>query len=525
MTLAPESIERVSENTSGFGVLARSGGLACVLLSALLFVFNTRHGIGVLPDSTRYMNIGPTPYDAPGYPWVLESVMAFGLARDSAARLIGLAFACANTALIWQLLVRTTPGYSYALAGTLLIVLSPVFVYFHATAMSEPLFIFLILVSLVCLHRYGRGHGRIWIVGCGLAIGAAALTRFTAPPLAVAVAAAVLLDPRQRLARRMVDAAIVCILSGGMFFVWLIVSEMMVGRATGRALAFEGNLGAANWLVSLAAANTMLLPSQIPAMVRNGVLVLVLVATIYVVARYAMRFVQNQPAERSGKAGLLPLALGIFLPLYLAFFWLATQIEANLFLNGRYSLPVFVTTVLAATMAVPALSPGHGRIFQRILTLFVLVVLAAHAVRTADETHGNYRKGIGYAALAWTNSPVMRAVSRLPATAEIYSNGPDAVGYVAGRPAKFIPLRWMPRTGKDNPANPYGKQIETLRARLAAGDCYVVLLDRVDWRAYTDSEENLKNALGLKLVVSLPDGRIYAGETAKSEGVENGPGA
>src|SRR3546814_15937285 len=40
-----------------------TGGIACVLVSSFLFLLGTRYGIGILPDSTRYMSINDKPFD------------------------------------------------------------------------------------------------------------------------------------------------------------------------------------------------------------------------------------------------------------------------------------------------------------------------------------------------------------------------------------------------------------------------------------------------------------------------------
>src|SRR3546814_1075824 len=56
---------------------------------------------------------------------------------------------CALPILIWYLLARATNRYAYAAIGSAIINLSPQFVYLHSLAMSEPLFIFAILVTLL----------------------------------------------------------------------------------------------------------------------------------------------------------------------------------------------------------------------------------------------------------------------------------------------------------------------------------------------------------------------------------------
>src|SRR3546814_15470938 len=59
-----------------------TGGIACVLVSSFLFLLGTRYGIGILPDSTRYMSINDKPFDAPLYPWMLMVLAATGISIE-----------------------------------------------------------------------------------------------------------------------------------------------------------------------------------------------------------------------------------------------------------------------------------------------------------------------------------------------------------------------------------------------------------------------------------------------------------
>src|SRR3546814_201208 len=75
-------------------------GIAFAALAALIFILNTPQGIGILPDSTRYMLYGPEGFDAPLYSWLLSAVTLVTANMSRSAWIIGLPLACANA---WQI--------------------------------------------------------------------------------------------------------------------------------------------------------------------------------------------------------------------------------------------------------------------------------------------------------------------------------------------------------------------------------------------------------------------------------------
>jgi hypothetical protein len=483
-------------------------GMGFAMLSATAFLLSTRHGIGILPDSARYMGLVARPWDAPLYPWLLAAVAWFGPAIEQAAKLIGLLLAALNGFLVWHILIRATRAPGHALVGTALVLFSPQFVGLHAVAMSEAPFITTILLSLLALLRYWETGKSGWLWVSAAMIGLAALTRFTAPALAAAVIAALLIDPRRPFRQRIGEGAIVGAVSGAIFLLWVGMGELILGRSTGRPLRLYGNMDGEAWLHSFKSLTAWMAPDNVPLVIRATIFLLTLGACGWLLVRYSDRMLARARTAQVGGA-LLPLVLGLFVLFYLLFMVLATSIEANLLLNSRYAFPIYVTSVMMMTIVL-ADAKDWSRRLHAVLAIVALLVLASHGLRTAYRVQDAYVNGIGYAALRWMRSPTLDAVRRLPPGTVIYSNGPDAVAYVTKRRAREIPLRFQLRTGRDDPDRPFARQLEAFGRDMARNSAVLVFLDGVDWRFYMTSEAELVRRFDLVDIGREKDGRIYA---------------
>jgi hypothetical protein len=480
------------------------------LLSVLLFLINTRHGIGIYPDSVRYMGISERPYDAPLYPWLLMLVSFTGAGLNDGAKAIGLFFVCANTVLIWHLLVRATRNYVYAAVGTAIATLSPQFVTFHSIAMSEPPFLFFLLLTVLALLFYLETDDRAWLKASAVALGLATLARFTAPPLGAAIAICLLLAPQHALARRFGDVVVFALVSAAIFLCWAVMSHIMVGRSVGRALAFYGNMGAREWMTSLTALTAWLLPDQVPFAARLALLGAFFLAVVSLIVIQARKTLQHARGTKVVDA-LLPTLLALFFIFYMGFMVLSTSAEANLSLTGRYAFPAYVTTVLMATIVLARVSDEKGfvKLLHHGVICVAVLVLGSHVVRTSVRSAEAYRLGIGFASLEWQTSPIVEALRKLPADASIYSNGDDAIAYVLRRKTHILPEVIRQRTGLDDPTNPFEMQLQTLRGELAKKHSYVAFSDNFDFRFYLVTETDLKQRLSLVSVATEADGRIY----------------
>ncbi len=492
------------------GLLNWGGLVLFVLISIIIYMINTRHGIGIMSDTTRYMGINDRPYDAPVYPFLLRLLVWSGFTLEGGAKFFGFIIVGANTAIIWHLLWRATGKIAYVAIGTALIILAPQFVTLHSVAMSEAPFVFLLLLTALTLLWYLETESRQWLVACAVALGLAALTRFTAPPMGAAVALCLLVFPRFNFSRRVMDAILFGAVSGAIFFVWTAISQITAGHSIGRELRFHGNMGTKEWLTSLEALTAWILPDQIPFSLRTIIFLAVFLAIAALTVAHARRTIFQPQGTRIVEA-MLPTLFALFFVFYLMFMVLATSIEANLALNGRYAFPIYVTTFMLATIVL-ASTPVRAGLFKWVqvgLIAFGVIVLASHIARTAVRSQSDYQNGIGYAGLDWMQSTTMLALKELPADAEIYSNGADAIAYVLKRKAHFIPQHLELRTGIEDPALPFETELQNMRTALEAQVSYVVFFDNVDWRFYLATEAELKERLGLVLVKATPDGRIY----------------
>ena len=305
------------------------------------------------------------------------------------------------------------------------------------------------------------------------------------------------------------DAGLVGTVSSAIFLVWALAAKLATGHATGRALEFHGNLDAEQWIGGLNTLSAHLLPTQIPLALRIALLLVVVAGGTYLCLDLMRR---GRRVQLRKNAEMLVIILGLFFFFYIGFVALSAHVEANLFLSARYAFPVYVTTVILMAVVLGNAAPTgrRPRYLAQAFAGLAILVLATHVVRTADRTRDAYVEGLGFASLSWSTSPIIQAISKLPTDASIFSNATDAIAYVLKRKSHYVPQRFDFHTGLEDPANPFEKQVEDLRRQLASGNTYVVFLDRVDWRFYLVSEEDLQKLLKLELVDKQADGRIYA---------------
>src|SRR5512134_3452957 len=185
------------------------------LLGMVLVIRATPNGLGLSDDSIAYIagarsmvagdgyreawlaSNQPVTHFPPGFSSVLAFFGLFGVDPLRGARWINALLFGLNAWLLGILGWRMTPSLTAGLVLAALFVSSSEMFQVHAVTMSEPLFIFLSLLSfwMFDLHfeRRGGGEGWLWLIACGTFVGMAYLTRYAGLALAATFVVALLI--------------------------------------------------------------------------------------------------------------------------------------------------------------------------------------------------------------------------------------------------------------------------------------------------------------------------------------------
>jgi 4-amino-4-deoxy-L-arabinose transferase-like glycosyltransferase len=206
-------------------------GLAIIGIISLLFV--TRWGIGLNPDSTRYISAArnlrdgfglteffgsdirrPMTHFPPLYPLLLTGFGVFGIDPLDGARWLNVFLFGANILLIGLAIRRYTSGSIWIpLFGSSLILTSLTMLHIHAMAMTEPLFILLGFSGLLLLAAYLEKSRPSLLIISASATGLAFLTRYPGVALVATGGVGILLFSRKRFFQKIVDASIFGVIS------------------------------------------------------------------------------------------------------------------------------------------------------------------------------------------------------------------------------------------------------------------------------------------------------------------------
>jgi hypothetical protein len=308
----------------------------------------------------------------------------------------------------------------------------------------------------------------VLLAGASALAGAAFLTRYVGIALIVAGVAALLWR------RRWLAAGTFGVATLAPVALWLLLTD---GGASDRSLAFH--LFGGDYLgQAVRPFARWLLPWPGPPV--GFLLAVVLVAAGVVLARRA-------PA--TPLTWLLVAFTVAYLVVLLAN---RTFTDATGRLDARFLAPLHVVAIL---LAVPALYRLKGPALYVAGALVVAQVAGAVAWTAGGLTDDSIRRR-GYTAAA-LERPALLATAGEP----LYSNAPDAVWFITGRPALAIPAEKDYLTGEPNPH--YAEQLAAMRGYLAYFDAITFK------RSFQPSRAELEAARRLEVVTQDQLGTLY----------------
>ncbi len=485
-----------------------------------LIVLSTQWGAGLDPDSTVYVRAARSLVAGHGvaliaergrarpvtrYPPLYPALLATGSwlsgqdPRDC-ARWVGALFFSANIILVGVAVARSGgPPWAAILAGTLM-VLAPDMLHIHSMALSEAPFVFFSLLTLSLLASYLDRPSIARLVASAIAASLASLTRYAGMVLIATGVLALLVFVRRPPIRRVSNAFLFGAVSCAPAVAWERRNLDVAGTLAERSLVPH----APTWNHLTGALETVsgwVLP-ETPLAVRVGALLTIATSVCIAAVLNRSRVPPGNRGASQGGSLLRIVVLFVISYLFLLGFTIGL-VSADTRLDFRLLSPVCATLVILAALGCSRLERG-----ARVVGLFLLIpILGTYLHAAAGFVRQAHLEGQGYASRSWQQSPTLAALQALPASTPIFSNRPDAIAVLTGRPAARIPANFNPSTLRENPNR--SVELAEVRRTLRERKGVVVVFKRVGVRGYLMSEAELNAEVPLRLVKRTRDGKIY----------------
>lgn len=503
--------------------------IICIALAGVLAMLAaTRLGVGIYPDSVTYLDAARNLLAGSGfrfwpgngygleplthYPPLFSTTLCLlgwmGLEITSAARWLNALLFGANIFLV-GLTVRRYESRSFWLPvlAALLTLTAPDILNYHSLAVTEPLFICLVLIGLLSLTIYLENRRRLFLVFAATAMALSVLCRYVGVVSLVSGVAVLLLSSDQRLRRRLLDAFTFAVIAAAPIALWALRNRLASGDPTDRHLTFS-SLKPAQIMAGFSTVASWLLLGKVRYDVRVVGFVIELAAlaaaTMYLLKQRGQAQPQNTSDSRLVFVNTAFIVSNVIFLIFAAMF-----IDADTVFDSRSLLPIHITALivvlcLAFRLYCRSLPSASRKI---IFILVPVLLLVSYTIRGVHWFRSTRAEGQGYTSRAWKESPAIARLTNLPVSTPIYSNGYDAIYWLTGRRALLIPEKIIHGTGQPN--QHYDEEVLRMKQDLHEHEGVVVYFNTFSERWTLISETELRQRLNIERAETVPDGTIY----------------
>lgn len=484
--------------------------LAAAISGFIVILLLTNHGgIGISPDSVVYSSVAESLHnqgqltdfakrpvvDFPVfYPMFLSSIifltglkpLIFGPYLN-AFLFAALIYLAGN---IMEQFAHRSKWYKIAVLSC--IVLSPGLLEDYSMLWSETLFIVLLLLFIMSLHRYLQSNSRKALIAAAVVAGIASVTRYTGITLMGTGGLLLLLNTKIAWRKKLIDLLLFSIISPALLILNLTRNYMFSGTLTGLREhsvtpliqnAHDAGVVFCDWLPFLHE--------------QYAAATLVVIVLIACFAFICLRlFLQKKLFE-----DYLGIA-SVFSLLYLLFMIITASITRFETLDSRFLSPAFIPMLWCGSSWVVSASQQKRKLVKTGAIVFGTLIFLCFQYNQLAEDRENWNDvkddGIpGYTEDDWKSSEMIQYIQSdsLPVRKNfsIYSDAADAVYFFTGKSGQFLPHRefdWQVQQFLNDP------------------HCYVV------W--FNDAEDDdlvnlsfITSVKKMKLVKQFEDGAIY----------------
>lgn len=485
--------------------------LCTVIGGTVIMEYATRQGLAITTDSTVYLSVarnllrGQGFVQSPGtplthFPPLYPAALALsGILRGdllAGARCLQILLYVANALLVGLLVYRGTNGSLLAtIAGLLFVFTSRPFLYCHANALSEPLFLFLTLGGLLLLHQYLKTDSYILLVIAAIFVVLACLTRYIGIVLIPTLLLCICLLSTSNWRHRIYAIFILCTLFLVPTLVWIIRNVMVSGNIANRSISFHPIT--INQITECI--NTFSLwfnlPTAFPFVGKIFILLIVSSVAIILLVKTIKIFGIHSDINRISLICLF-FSVAYIGGLVLTIFF----VEARIPFSSRLLFPFHAVLGigLISTCVNAYHLPGNWKRLALVAIMLCAIQLALHGQMIMQPLQGLNKTSLGFNSKLWISSQALAFVKTLPDDALIYSNGPEAIEFLAEKQAAMIPDKHRSAL-----------EIKGMMKRLQEANGYLAYFNLVTWRRYLPTVVELKQHAELRAVYEGRDGAVY----------------
>jgi 4-amino-4-deoxy-L-arabinose transferase-like glycosyltransferase len=387
---------------------------------------------------------GPVTHFPPGFPAVLAVIGAVtGLDPVRGARALnGLLFGL-NIILTGWVGWRMTASRLAGVLAALLTLLSSSLLDIHTRAMSEPLYLFLMLVSFLLLDYYFERPRNYLLVALGFTLGWAYLARYAALSL-VATMIAVLLVLHDGRRERLKSIMILSLSTFPWILGWSIRNRVVGGSFTNRVLGWHP-ITVDNWELAVKTFMEFLVPlrparrdlSQIPASYEAILIAIGLILLSWVI--YKGWPLLTRPSQVA-KPNLLTFSHALYVIVYLSVLVLTmTLFDPATKFQVRILSPTYISLLLLLMAFGTWLWRKKQAFWKPVLILGSLALVSMFASSQVIAVQDFRKGGDAFAGERWSASEAIAALATVPEDVVILSNEPGVVYLYTGRPSGVLP--------------------------------------------------------------------------------------
>jgi hypothetical protein len=499
------------------GLIAVSGIFAVL--------YSTRWGAGINSDSIGYIELArnlsnglgfgrlsfdgnfiPMKHWTPLFPAALSAFLLLDIDPANAARWLNAILFGANILLVGLIINKFTCSVRMAVFGSLLMMLSDSSLNIHSMALTEPLFVFFVLSGFSLLACYIEDPKPLTLISAAGAIAMASLARWAGMPFILSGTLGVLFFSKKPYRKRIIDTSVFAVVSFLPIALFMMRNLLLTGSTSDAHIYFHPV--AMNHLKNMLKtfSHWSLLPEQIPLMIMILFLIMLAIGSL---AFFNKKICGGNFTNEYLNKFMQLLAMSIII--YMVFIIVCISLaDASIPLDYRILIPVYVLGMIFIVCGGYQLvrpAAEQNRVIKAASIALCVIFAGCYLIRGTQQIVYNHNEGQEYASRVWKESEIIRKVKELPRGIIIYTNGKDAVSFLAGRRALIIPEKVKRRNLKVN--SKYSSEMAIMKERMKKNNGVLVYFDRITWRWYLPQISELEKQMPLKLVTKCADGAIY----------------